>query len=288
MPDAYTFSPFTGVPPGTGSPTSPMQAIVPSAQYPQRTGAIPYGNDQILPQMLLGTPGIVLPPGAAPAPVAQATMMPTQQPTMYQQPFAGDVVRQGIDPFLYGMPGFSPLMTAGLDAFGRGQQQVVQQQAELQGLGRSPAVGQMTSDALAQVLPQFIMEDYNNRFKAAGVLQGEEGLTQNAAQLAANIANQEQQRQLEAFNAGGNMLLGMGNLYNDLGQSQTQQMQLALQAAGAGGDIQQQIAQSALDAAQMERLRLQSMAEQSTTGLFSSLPGPAQLSGASTGSGGGK
>lgn len=210
-------------------------------------------------------------------------------PDQYGQPFPGELVRYGIDPFLYGQIGQGPLTQAGLDAFQQGTQQIVQQQAQLQGLGRSPAVGQMTADALVQVLPQFIMQDFENRFRAANTLQGEEGLTQSAAQLAANIANQEQMRQLEAFNAGGTMLLGLGGLYGDLGQLQLNQQQLALQAAGAGGDIQQQIAQQAMDSAEAERLRLQSLAEQGTTGLFTTtIPGPSQIAGSTKSSGGGK
>jgi hypothetical protein len=209
-------------------------------------------------------------------------------PDQYGQPTNAELVQGGISPYLYGMPGFSPLMQAGLSAFQNGTQQVVQQQAELQGLGRSPALGQMTADALTQVLPQFIQQDNANRFQAANTLQGEEGLTQSAANLAANISNQEQQRQLSAFQTGGNMLLGLGDLYHNMSGDQTAQMQLALQAAGAGGDLQNQIAQQAMDAAQAERLRLQALSEQGTTGLFStSLPGPSQLAGSTKSSGGG-
>lgn len=212
----------------------------------------------------------------------------TGQPYPWELP-PGQVVRQGIDPFLYGPIGFGPLTYAGLEAFNTQQRPVLEQQAQLLGLGRSPAVMEITSDALSQVLPQFIMQDFENRFRAAGTLQGEEQLNQSAANLAAGIANQEQQRQLQAFQAGGDLLLGVGNLYNQSGQNQLNQMQLALQAADAGGGLQQDIAQQAMDAAQMERLRLQSLSENATTGLFSTvLPGPSQQGSTTRSSGGGK
>ena len=223
-------------------------------------------------------PAVTMP---APGPQAPMSYMP-----QWWMPDPGFLVRQGIDPFLYGQPGFSPLTMAGLDAFQQGTQQIVQQQAQLQGLGRSPAVGEMTADALAQVLPQFIMADYDNRLKAAGILQGEEQLTQSAANLASQISNQEMMRQLEAFKTSGELMTGAGSLFAGLGQDQLAQMQLALQAAGAGGQLQQDVSQGALDAAQQERLRQQGLSEAGTTGLFNTaLPPLPQTSGKTSGGG---
>lgn len=204
------------------------------------------------------------------------------------QPTNGQLVQQGVSPYLYGAPGFSPMMSAGVEAFNRNTRPILEQQMQLQGLGKSPAVGVATADALAGILPQFISEDNANRFKAAGVLQGEEGLNQSAASLAANIANQEQMRQMQAYQYAGQMQLGMGGLYNQGWQNQIAQQQLALQAAGAGGELQRQIAQQALDSAQMERLRLQGLAEQASSGVFGNVIPPSGISNTSGRTSGGK
>ena len=115
-----------------------------------------------------------------------------------------------------------------------------------------------TRRAGAGMIPQFAL--------------GQEGLTQQAAVSAADIANQEQLRQLQALGLGSQTLLGWGGLQNQASQNQLAQMQLAWQAAGAGGELQQGIAQQALDAAQLERLRLQGLSEAGTTSLFGGLP----------------
>lgn len=189
-------------------------------------------------------------------------------PDAQGRPFPGELVRFGIDPFLLGAPGSSPLTAAAIDAFNRNTRPLIENQLTLAGLGNSGALGVATADALAGALPQFILQDFDNRFKAAGVLQGEDQLNQSAAQLAANIANQEATRQIQAFGTAGNLVLGLGDPFTQAGAQQQQQQQTALQAFGAGGDIQQQTAQGALDAAQLERLRQQGLAEASTTGLF--------------------
>src|SRR3990167_3853633 len=149
---------------------------------------------------------------------------------------------------LEGQPGQSPLTQAAVQAFQQNTLPIIQQQMQLAGLGRSGALGVSIADAMASAMPQFIQQDIQNRLAAAGMIPqfalGQEGLTQQAAGSAADIAQ----------------------------QNQLAQMQLALQAAGAGGELQQGIAQQALDAAQLERLRLQGLSEAGTTSLFGGLP----------------
>lgn len=199
-------------------------------------------------------------------------------PDAFGNPFPGELVRQGIDPFLQGAPGESPLTLAAVDAFRRNTLPIIQQQMQLAGLGQSGALGVAIGDAMAGSLPQFITADLQNRFQAANVLQGEDQLTQSAAQLAANIANQERALQLQSLQTGGNLLLGLTDPLAKAGQLQQEQQRLALQAVGAGGELQRGIVQESFDASQAERLRQQALAENATTGLFGSsvLPPVAQ------------
>lgn len=69
-------------------------------------------------------------------------------------------------------------------------------------------------------------------------------------------------------------------------QLQQQQLQTALQALQGAGQLQRGITQEQLDAQQMERLRLQGLSEQATTGLFGSsvLPNTFQQSSQSSSS----
>jgi len=190
---------------------------------------------------------------------------------LYNQQFS-----QALTPMLEGQPGQSPLTQAAVQAFQQNTLPIIQQQMQLAGLGRSGALGVSIADAMASAMPQFIQQDIQNRLAAAGMIPqfalGQEGLTQQAAVSAADIANQEQLRQLQALGLGSQTLLGWGGLQNQASQNQLAQMQLALQAAGAGGELQQGIAQQALDAAQLERLRLQGLSEAGTTSLFGGLP----------------
>lgn len=189
-------------------------------------------------------------------------------------PLPGELVRYGIDPFLYGTPGQGPLMLAGLDNFNRNVRPLIENQMTLAGLGNSGALGVATGDALAQVLPQFIMADYDNRFRAAQTLQGEEQLNQSAAQLAASISDQEMQRQLQAYGTAGNLILGLSDPFSQAATIQQQQQGIGLQGVGAAGELQQGVAQGTMDATEMERLRQQGLAEGSTIGLFSSVLPP--------------
>jgi len=198
-----------------------------------------------------------------------------------------------LDPMLTGAPGSSPLTQAAIEAWKVQTLPILQQQAQLQGLGRSPALQQMMGQSLAVAMPQFIQSDITNRLAAAKMLpetltnqnavagllqqgrtqgvqamQGEEQLTQSAAQLAASIANQEAQRQIQASQVAGQLFLGGTEPLLRAAQLQQEQQKIALQAAGTGGELQRSVAQEVLDAGQMERLRLQGLSEAMTTGLF--------------------
>lgn len=195
-------------------------------------------------------------------------------------------IQGALNPMMTGAPGSSPLTAAAIEAWKLQTMPILQQQMQLQGLGRSPAMPQVLGNSLAAAMPQFINQDIQNRlratelynafagrtgqerFGAANVMQGEEGLTQNAAKLTADISGQEAQRQLQAFGLGGNLLLGLTDPLRSAAQLQQEQQKIGLQAFGAGGELQQSTAQNVADAAQMERLRQQGLAEQSSTGLF--------------------
>lgn len=195
-------------------------------------------------------------------------------------------LQAALTPMMTGAPGSSPLTQAAIEVWKQRTMPIIQQQFQLQGLGHSPAMPQALGNSLAVAMPEFISQDIQNRlratelynafagrvgqerFQGAGVMQGEEGLTQNAAKLAADISGQEAQRQLQAFGLGGNLLLGLTDPLFKAGQLQQAQQGIGLQAFGAGGELQQTTAQNVADAAQMERLRRQGLAEQSTTGLF--------------------
>lgn len=150
--------------------------------------------------------------------------------------------------------GSNPITLAAIEAFNRNALPVIQHQFALQGLGGSPALGVAVGDALSQILPQTFF-------------QGEQ-LTQGAAGLAAQIANQEAERQLQAFQTGGNLLLGLSQPFGQAVTGEQGQQQLALQALGAGGQLQQNTAQLFLDSLQQDFLRRQGLSEAATTGVF--------------------
>ena len=209
-------------------------------------------------------------------------------------------LQAALNPMMTGAPGSSPLTQAAIEAWKQTTMPIVQQQFQLQGLGRSPAMPQALGNSLAVAMPQFIQADLQNRLRASelynafggrvgqerfqgvNAMQGEEGLTQNAAKLAADISNQESQRQLQSFATGGQLLLGLTDPLRSAAQIQQAQQQLGLQAFGAGGELQQTTAQNVADAAQMERLRQQGLAEQSSTGLFGGSVLPPTLGTATT------
>lgn len=218
--------------------------------------------------------------------IVPAAVNPYLDPSVLPPSEQVTALQAALNPMMTGAPGSSPLTTAAIEAWKLQTMPILQQQMQLQGLGRSPAMPQVLGNSLAVAMPQFINQDIQNRlratelynafagrtgqerFGAANVMQGEEGLTQNAAKLAADISNQEANRQLQSFAVGGNLLLGLTDPLAKAAQLQQEQQKIGLQAFGAGGDLQQSVAQNVADAAQMERLRRQGLAEQSTTGLF--------------------
>jgi hypothetical protein len=186
----------------------------------------------------------------------------------------------GLLPFTTGNLGDSPLTRAAIEAFKINALPVIQHQFALQGLGQSPALGVAVGDALASAMPAFIQNDLANRLTASQALQ-QRGLTQqqlggqflgqgeqlgqNAAQLIANIGNQEAMRQLEASKVAGQLVLGYGLPMTQLEQSQVQN---ALGAFTGAGQLQRGVVQEQLESEYMDYLRQQGLAEQTTTGLF--------------------
>ena len=150
--------------------------------------------------------------------------------------------------------GQSPLTQAAIQAFQNSTLPVIQNQFALQGLANSPALGDAVGSSLAQSLPQFIM--------------GGEQLNQSGARTLADIANIQQQNQLAANQQALNAYFGLGQQAGTAGQLQNQQVQQGLGAFGGVGQLQQGATQGQLDAAQMDFLRRQGLAEQNTTGLF--------------------
>lgn len=190
-----------------------------------------------------------------------------------------DELLASLRPFMTGAPGSSPLADATIAAFKAKALPVIQQQGVLQGLNYSPAIPQMTADALAQAMPQVISADLTNRLTATGqaanlipaenqIFDTQATVGTNAAKLISDIANNEATRNIAAFNTAGNLSLGSIDAYAKAAQLSQNQQQLALQAAAGGGQLQQDVAQGALDAIQAERLRLQGLSEGATTGLF--------------------
>lgn len=208
---------------------------------------------------------------------------------------------QALSPFLTGAPGSSPLTAAAIEAFKQNTMPILQNQMTLRGLGHSPAVSQVTGEALATALPQFITTDMTNRLRAAelvnaerqnaanvfsqaggrAVEQGQNAATQagtildreanlglTGARLSSDIANQEAMRQIEAARTAGQLQLGAGDLAARTAQIQQEQQRLALQAGQGAGGLQRDIQQQVADSVQAERLRLQGLSEGASTGLF--------------------
>jgi hypothetical protein len=175
--------------------------------------------------------------------------------------------------------GLSPITQALIDAqmraFNASALPVIQNQFALQGLGSSPALGQAVGQSLATAFPGFI--------------QTGEQLGQAQAGLVANIANQEAMRQLQAAQTMAGIYGTLaGQVYNPMAELQQSQAQQALQAFGSAGELQRDIAQQQIDAAQMDFLRRQGLAENATTGIFGSSVLPPTFQQSTTSSGGGK
>ena len=187
-------------------------------------------------------------------------------------------ITQGLQQFMGGPVGYSPMTTAAVNAFQQQSLPVIQQQFELMGMGRSPAMGQAVGSSLTQALVPFIQGDLNNRMQALQLGLGQQQVGQGAARTAADIANQSQQTQLQGLGLAGNLGLGMGQLYGQAGNAELERQKLALQAYGSAGQAQQGVTQSALDAQQQDFLRRQALAEQGSFGIFGGSVIPPTLS----------
>lgn len=208
---------------------------------------------------------------------------------------------QSLMPFIQGQPGSSPMTDAAIEAFKVKTLPIIQQQMLLKGLGHSPAVSQVTGETLAMALPEFINNDMTNRLRAAeimnaerntagglfastggrvadtrrdaitsagNVLSGEANFGLKGTELAANIANAESMRDLEAFRSAGQLQLGLADSQARAAQIQQEQQKLALRAGQGAGGLQRDITQGVSDAYQAERLRLQGLSEGASFGVF--------------------
>jgi len=144
---------------------------------------------------------------------------PFETPTPFQQPAAFDAsqinqliaqagqapqgapeaIAAGLTPFLQGQPGAGPLTQAAIERFKLETQPILQGEAELAGLGASPALLESQARGLAAALPQFIQADLDNRFRAAQGLQAQQQLGQQGVEtglqgaIAAGQIGQSQQ-----------------------------------------------------------------------------------------------
>ena len=217
--------------------------------------------------------------------------------------------------FTGGTPGMSPATQAAIDAFQQAQLPVIQQQFQLQGLGRSPALGSAVAGGLTQAMVPFMQQDLSNRLQATGMgaqqqqfgqqfgLQQELGrgqlglgqraqslaefmqpaqLGQSAAGLAAQIGQNESNRQLQALGLQGQLAMGMTDPMARAAALEQQRQQMALQGFGAAGTAQRDVTQQLIDEQQREFLRRQGLAEQGTVGVFGTVLPPAMQSGSTT------
>ena len=217
-------------------------------------------------------------------------------------------IQAGLTPFFQGQIGQSSVFDAAVNAFRENTLPVIQNQLNLQGLGSGPAIANVAGRSLGANLVPLIQNDITNRLSAlsqgsqldqinanrlgagAGVAQAEEQLNQSAAALQADIANRAAQNNLQAQQLNANLLLGFGQqIASPAAQLQLQQAQGALGGLSTAGETQRNVQQQGLDAQNLDFLRRQGLAEQSTTGLFGTvLPPTLQQSGSSTTTGGGK
>mgnify|MGYP003503999530 FL=1 len=160
--------------------------------------------------------------------------------------------------YMLGSPGQSPALQAGVDAFNMAQLPVIQNQMQLAGLGQSPAVAQSASMGLSQALTPLIQSAMSNQLQAVQLNQGQTGLDQSAANLAANIYNQDYNRQMQAMNNAGQTLLGTAaNINAPATQLQYTGQQQGIGNLAAAGQLQQDTAQNYADTNRNEFLRLQ-------------------------------
>ena len=171
--------------------------------------------------------------------------------------------------YMLGSPGQSTALQAGVDAFNMAQLPVIQNQMQLAGLGQSPALAQSASMGLSQALTPLIQSAMSNQLQAVQLNQGQTGLDQSAANLAANIYNQDYNRQMQAMNNAGQTLLGTAaNINAPATQLQYTGQQQGIGNLAAAGQLQQDTTQNVSDASRSEFLRLQGLGEASGTGML--------------------
>ena len=171
--------------------------------------------------------------------------------------------------YMMGSPGQSPALLAGVDAFNMAQLPVIQNQMQLAGLGQSPAVAQSASMGLSQALTPLIQSAMQNQLQAVQLNQGQTGLDQSAANLAANIYNQDYNRQMQAMNNTSQTLLGTAaNVSAPATQLQYTGQQQGIGNLAAAGQLQQDTTQNVADSNRNEFLRLQGLGEASGTGML--------------------
>lgn len=171
--------------------------------------------------------------------------------------------------YMMGSPGQSPALQAGVDAFNMAQLPVIQNQMQLAGLGQSPAVAQSASMGLSQALTPLIQSAMQNQLQAVQLNQGQTGLDQSAANLAANIYNQDYNRQMQAMNNASQTLLGTAaNVSAPATQLQYAGQQQGIGNLAAAGQLQQDTTQNVADSNRNEFLRLQGLGEASGTGML--------------------
>ena len=164
--------------------------------------------------------------------------------------------------YMMGSPGQSPALQAGVDAFNTAQLPVIQNQMQLAGLGQSPAVAQSASMGLSQALTPADPVGYAEPTAGRPLNQGQTGLDQSAANLAANIYNQDYNRQMQAMNNASQTLLGTAaNVSAPATQLQYTGQQQGIGNLAAAGQLQQDTTQNVADSNRNEFLRLQGLAK---------------------------
>ena len=197
-----------------------------------------------------------------------------------------------------GMPGgVSPQTQAAIAAFQQAQLPIIQQQFELQGLGRSPALGSAVGGALTQAMVPFMQSDLTNRMNALQMVSQQQQfgrtqglaeymqpaqLGQSAAGLAAQIGQNESNRQLTALGLQGQLAMGMTDPLSRAAALEQARQQMALQGFGAAGTAQRDVQQQLIDEQNRDFLRRQGLAEQGTFGAFGTVLPPAFQSGSTT------
>ena len=128
---------------------------------------------------------------------------------------------------------------------------------------------QSASMGLSQALTPLIQSAMQNQLQAVQLNQGQTGLDQSAANLAANIYNQDYNRQMQAMNNASQTLLGTAaNVSAPATQLQYTGQQQGIGNLAAAGQLQQDTTQNVADSNRNEFLRLQGLGEASGTGML--------------------